>query len=329
VNEHEHIQVDLLLIGRYLAGEAQPEEAIAVDKWREQAVENERTFNEYSRLWAGAAEGQSYSLPDRNRKWEQLKTGLEESNRPAKRRLPLSLKIAAGVLLMVGATMPAWFMLRQPPAGNHQVLSAAGGIRTDTLADKSVITLTANSRLTVHNGFATNSRDVSLNGEGYFSVAPLQGTPFVVNVDKLRIEVLGTSFNIRQDTGTVTVTVNSGAVKLTAAGASLIVAAGRAAVYDKRNDQLSFLATADPNVYAYATGAMYFYNAPMSEVKKVLEKTYNIRIVFENSLLANCRINTEFNHQSLQEVLDVIAASLGIKYRSSGNIVYFSGDECR
>jgi len=329
VNEHEHIQVDLPLIGRYLAGEALPEEAIAVDKWREQAAENEQAFKAYSRLWTGAAAGQPYSPPDRNRKWAQLKTALSESHQPARRRLPAGLKIAAGVLLVVGATILAWLLFPQAPADSQQVLSAAGTLRTDTLADQSVITLTANSRLTIHKGFATKSRNVSLNGEGYFSVAPLQATPFVVMVDRLRIEVLGTSFNIRQDSGAVTVTVSSGSVKLSAAGASLVVASGRAAVYNKRSGQLSYLAAADPNVYAYATRTMYFYNTPMKDVKNVLEKAYNTRIIFENSLLENCRINTEFNHQPLQEVLDVIAASLGIKYKAAGNTVYFSGDECR
>ena len=65
-----------------------------------------------------------------------------------------------------------------------------------TLADGTVVTLNAESRLKYPEEFVGEVREVELLGEAYFNVAK-SGNPFVVNVDSSKIRVYGTQFNVK------------------------------------------------------------------------------------------------------------------------------------
>ncbi|WP_315821368.1 FecR family protein [Paraflavitalea speifideaquila] len=213
-----------------------------------------------------------------------------------------------------------------PPTG---VITAGNSVRTDTLADQSIIILTRNSRLKLAPGFATGNRQVTLEGEGYFSVKHQAGKTFTIAAGELKIEVVGTEFNVNQDTTVITVGVKQGLVKLYAGASNLLVSAGSTGIYNRQTKELKLWDSVVRNNFAYATRELYFYSTPLQDVKQALEAAYGVKIVFENSKLAHCRLNTQFNHQSIQQIMEVIAASLGIHYRIEQQTIYISGDECR
>ncbi|SEA23156.1 FecR family protein [Chitinophaga terrae (ex Kim and Jung 2007)] len=323
------IHVDPSLIGRYLAGEALPEEAIAIDEWRAQHPANQAMFAELALLWQQASPGTPYRAQDLAQAWEQLKPGLEiTTSRRVAPTLASRLKIAASIVMLLGVGLTAYLLLRPGAKERYTVLRSGENVIKDTLQDQSVVTLWHNSRLSVNRRFAQGKREVTLDGEAYFSVAPLAGQPFTIRMDNLEITVLGTAFNVRKDSNTITVSVNEGMVRMRAGSAQIQVSAGATGVYERVSGRLQLQAVIDRNSYAYATRTLYFYNMPMEEVKVALEKSYGISVVFENEKLARCRLNTQFDRQPLQQVLHVIAASLGLQYRFENNIVYFSGNEC-
>ncbi|HVI47151.1 MAG TPA: FecR domain-containing protein [Chitinophaga sp.] len=331
MNQHPEIQVDLSLIGRYLAGEASPEEAFAVDAWRELSAESNVTFETAARLWDEAHPVTAWRPPDSAAEWQQLQGHLEITPLPIRRTLFTPMRIAATVLVLLGAALLAWLLVPHKTATTpaySKVISSGKAVLNDTLPDASVVTLAKNSRLSVSHSFAASSREVLLQGEGYFSVKTQTGQPFTVLAGGVRIVVLGTAFNVKEDSASVTVAVSSGAVKMYKDTASIIVNAGKTGIYTIADQKLRLLDTVNRNSYSYATRSLYFYNMSLGEVKQELEKAYNVHVVLENPLLAQCRLNTQFEEQPLQYVLEVIAASLGIQYRIEQNTVYFFGNEC-
>ena len=64
------------------------------------------------------------------------------------------------------------------------------------LADSTMVILNAESRLTYPTAFTGASREVTLEGEGYFDVTPDKERPFTVKTPSIQVEVLGTSFNV-------------------------------------------------------------------------------------------------------------------------------------
>ncbi len=331
MDQHPNISINEALIGRYLAGESSPEEAIAVDEWLDQSRENRLQFEALVTLWEQASPGNSYQAPDDATAWQQLKAGINLPEKaPTRNLFSRPFTIAAAILVLLGAGLGSYFFLNRttitPPAG---VITAGAYIRTETLPDQSVITLTKNSRLTIAPGFATESRQVTLEGEGYFSVKHQEGNTFTIVAGELKIEVVGTEFNVNEDTADITVGVKQGLVRLSAGAGNLMVPAGATGIYNRQTKELKLWDSVVRNNFAYATRELYFYDTPMRDVKLALEAAYGVKIIFENSKLAQCRLNTQFNHQSMQQIMEVIAASLGIHYRIEQQTIYISGDECR
>lgn len=65
-----------------------------------------------------------------------------------------------------------------------------------TLADGTKVWLNSRSSLKFPTNFQGKSRNVILDGEGFFTVAKNKEVPFIVKTKKYDVKVLGTEFNI-------------------------------------------------------------------------------------------------------------------------------------
>lgn len=84
----------------------------------------------------------------------------------------------------------------QPTAAYNTLLVPYGRRSKVQLEDGTVVQLNAGSRLVYPSSFDKNKREVFLEGEAFFEVAPNAGAPFFVYTSNMETEVLGTSFNI-------------------------------------------------------------------------------------------------------------------------------------
>jgi transmembrane sensor len=121
--------------------------------------------------------------------------------------------MAAGVLLTV-LTWTSW------SHWSRNLSTEIGEQRTLELADSSVVTLNANSRIQWHLG--ETRRDIELSqGEAIFKVAHDTARPFEVHTRAGIIRAVGTQFNVyARENGDTRVSVLEGRVQLTAAVAS-------------------------------------------------------------------------------------------------------------
>ena len=117
-------------------------------------------------------------------------------NQARKRRvLRRCCHVAAAIILLVlgGSVL---FFTSSPPVSEFLVEVQAGNKVQTTLPDHSKVWMNSKSKLVVLNGLQ-KQRQVYLIGEAFFRVAKDKTKPFVVNVNHLQIEVLGTSFNVK------------------------------------------------------------------------------------------------------------------------------------
>ncbi|GAA4308916.1 FecR family protein [Compostibacter hankyongensis] len=320
------IQIDLQLIGKYLAGEASPEEAFSIDVWRGKAPENNELFEVAARLWDEAPGGEIYRRPHQIDEWLKLKEIIEKERKPfIGRRLYTGWKVAAALIVLMGFAI--FFYLMQPHTASvmySERIDAKTMAVKDTLRDSSVVVLFPQSRLRIQDRFAQTGRKVRLEGQGYFSVKRMSDSPFTIYADSIEIIVLGTVFNVKNDVKKVTVSVESGIVKMKKNAKSIVVTAGSSGVFYKSNDRfVLYRDSLDRNSYGYATRSLYFYSTSLAHVKEALENTYGVRVILENKALDSLRINTQFNDRSLDYVLKVISASLDIQYRRKDDTIYF------
>lgn len=84
-----------------------------------------------------------------------------------------------------------------------------------TLEDGSVVYLAQESTLKYPEHFAADNRKVNLQGEAFFDVAKKHQQTFLIETEQVRIEVLGTAFNVRShDDGLFRLSVQRGRVKV-------------------------------------------------------------------------------------------------------------------
>ncbi|KAA0990719.1 DUF4974 domain-containing protein [Dyadobacter aurulentus] len=73
-----------------------------------------------------------------------------------------------------------------------------------------------------------------------------------------------------------------------------------------------------------------FKDTPLHEVLIILEKDYKVRFQFTDLDIRDCRITSRFENKSLEEILDIIAYTLKLEYKSVSGTdkIIIIGDKC-
>ncbi len=333
MSHQQNISISEALLIKYLAGEASPEEALAIDEWIEQTPDNDHLLQQYLQLWSHAGKEGAYIAPDLQRELAKLNIDAHSPKATGKTILLkptifFRVAIAATLLLALGTALLVFLHPRETTKIRSIAISRPDGILHDTLADHSSVVLTPGSRLEYPSSFDGVNRTVQLQGEGYFSVTPDADKPFIVRTGMLGIKVIGTAFNVNATQDSVTVQVDNGAVLFFDSSDSVVIKGGMQGVYYTKTHHFLVTKMESSNDYSYATKVFHFQATRLETVVHALEKAYDVKIILENKKLADCTITTAFNNMPIEYIMEVIAASLSIQYRMDGPTIYLQGNEC-
>jgi transmembrane sensor len=192
------------------------------------------------------------------------------------------------------------------------------------LSDGTKIQINTNSTLTYPNKFKENKRVVTLNGEAYFKVSENKEKPFVINTSNTTIEVLGTSFNVRNTDSSTEINVETGKVSITneLTNQNTIIIKGQTAIVTPGG--LQSFETSNPNFSAWQSGIFTFENTPLKNVISDLQKFYKGNIEIDTSFSYNCNLTADFNNASLEEITNVIKLTCRISVEKSDNIYFIA-----
>jgi transmembrane sensor len=321
------------LITRYLAGEALPEEAMALHEWINESDQNRKRFDEFRKAWQLGEGENNKKSNEKEFVWTNIKRLTSESFLRKKNTSPALtvFRIAALIIITVGV---GWFLYstqkEEQPYSPPIVFRSETSTLERTLPDNSHVILNRFSRLTFNNDFGQYSRQVSLSGECYFDITHQENKDFVVSIGDLQIKVLGTIFNVRYDSlsNTIKTSVSKGLVMMYNQSDSLLVEAGRAGTYHHLNQTFTLAPHFDSNNLSYATKTMVFNDASLIEITSILEATYGVTFRFDDPKLKECRMSSTFHEDSLDFILDVVSTTLNIEYEIKGKVVTISGNGC-
>ena len=71
-----------------------------------------------------------------------------------------------------------------------------------------------------------------------------------------------------------------------------------------------------------------FANTRLEDVIVRLNELYRTTIVLENATLKNCTITTQFNHEDLETVMNILTETLGLKYEKTSSGYLIKGESC-
>jgi ferric-dicitrate binding protein FerR (iron transport regulator) len=304
--------IDALLV-KYLLREATAGEQEAVERWIAAAAENKTYFLQFQAIWETSKAAEQTASVDENAAWQLFQKRIRTQRSKVHSIKQFSwLRVAALVLIIIGAALIGYLQLRQTPV--QQITAhAINTSRSDTLSDGSVITLNKNSALTYPEKFSANTRTVALQGEAFFNVTPDKSKPFVIEAGDVRIRVVGTSFNVRTENGSTEVIVATGVVQVQK-GQSIVELRPEEKVVVRRQDSVLRKVAETGKLYNYYRSREFVCdNTPLWKLVAVLNEAYNANIIIEKEQLRNLPLTTTFPNESLDRILQIIELTFNIQ----------------
>ncbi|CAE7409946.1 sigR [Symbiodinium microadriaticum] len=161
---------------------------------------------------------------------------------------------------------------------------------------------------------------VKLEGEAFFEVEHQPEQPFEVEVSEAQIRVLGTTFNVNDLSRDSTVVfVETGKVLFFNEANEVTLTAGMTGVLNKSTGLITSrkaVIVSEPTFWK--TKTLNFDGTTLGEVVASINRVYGSRVVLANPALANCRITVVFVDEELDQLLGVIAATLGLRIERKG-----------
>lgn len=168
-------------------------------------------------------------------------------------------------------------------------------------------------------------REVFLQGEAYFDVTENDRALFVVNSNRINVEVYGTKFNVKnfsEDFNSDVVLVSgSVAIKNIINKESLILTPGFKGSVDKTNFSITETKINTKIYTSWIDGEVIFRNETFSQILKKLERLYNVTII-DNTInnskeLFNASIDVE--NEDIEMVLEYFNKIYNIEYKIFNN----------
>lgn len=235
-------------------------------------------------------------------------------------------RIAAFLLIpVIGVGLLYWFGLVSKPEGGYAETIAPRGQKSQiVLADGTKVWLNSDTKIKYPGNFATNQRDVYLEGEAFFEVTKNAHHPFVVHTSGLDVRVLGTKFDVKAypDEKNIETSLFEGKINLE--------------TKDQGNDKIIKTEVLPGQSYAYLTtekklvagnfpkdeidgwkkNQLIFKDDTFNNLVRKVERWYDVKIVYDEFLFSDRRLTVELREgERLDRLMQIISLALQVNYK--------------
>jgi len=324
------------LIARYLTGEATRSEMQQLERWMEEAGENKKYFEGIRFAHDKTVASHRIEKFDVDKGWNSLHKKMQAADTQPKKKAKrvffssnLFLRVAAVAVILIGiGTVAYYYGANKVDISEQLSLSAFDSVVCRKMLDNSIVRLNKNAKIIVKKGFGKEHRTVELKGEAFFDVQH-DTLPFIVQTEKAFVKDLGTSFNVKADEGsdTVEIYVQSGVVAFyTQYNPGIIVNEGEKGFYIKSQDNFYKRAVNKANI-AYAR-IFHFDNSRLVDVVTQINSVYGQYITLSLGNIYNCRITVSFENETIENIVNIIAETLGLRVEKVAGGYLLTGEAC-
>jgi transmembrane sensor len=238
----------------------------------------------------------------------------------AKRSLRLGL-MAAGVALIAGLSAVA--LIRPYMAQTPLNLATPVGQRAEhTLADKSIVTLAADSGVSVR--YSRGGRDIALTkGDAVFNVTKDARRPFRVQAGDTQVTAVGTTFEVERVSDAVQVRVFEGVVRVSRNGSEQRLVKGEWLLLASNRAPVSGRLDAD-SYQAWRSDWLDADGLPLKYVIARLNRYTSQSVALHDPALGELKVTGRFKLDRPTESLTMISALLDMQARPEGARVYLT-----
>ena len=213
----------------------------------------------------------------------------------------------------------------------NTLIVPCGGEYNLVLSDGSKVFLNSMSKLIFPIRFTGENREVALEGEAFFEVAKDKFKPFIVSIRGMKVEVLGTSFNIKSyaDDSQSFTTLVEGKVKVSSGNQLADVnylQPNQQAVYDASKSAIVIQEVDASQMVQWTKGRYTFTNQSLDEIMKTLARWYDFSYKFEDESLKSIRFEGGLNkYERIDPILDILGRTGKVKVSVKDKEIIFSG----
>lgn len=246
------------------------------------------------------------------------------------------IRITAAAATVLGMGVAVWQLAN--PGYQQYNNNATAGIEwkliTTQAGENLIIYLPDNSKIFVNGAtkvmypekFDGPIRQIKLvEGEIFVDVAKNEQAPFKVTTGQVNINVLGTSFNVRnyKVEGLTEVAVKSGKIAVSNSGNpdSVLLTPGKRIVISETSGNSLLTETDLRSIDGWTQNEFVFNNVTLGDVFRNLEYKYGLRFEVADTKILNKHIRATFRDKSRWEILDLLSKMLHFKYQVKDSLV--------
>jgi ferric-dicitrate binding protein FerR (iron transport regulator) len=311
----------------YFSDEISEEERNLIQAWRDESPEHENEFRELQKMW------DAYPLLHDMEQFDAFKALRKvyvRIHKKESRKWVLNLQRVAAFLAIPLLIWSGYLTIKKHPISSAvpaevvwQTITTPPGVKSHFyLPDSTSIWLNSSSSASYPLTFAGDFRQVKITGEAFLDVKKDQKHPFVVELGKINIKVLGTRFDvIRYEKENQTdIILESGSISLSqgASGNEKTFAElrpGELASFDKAGNNLMIKAVRTDKYTSWIHGKLVFREDPMSEVVTKLNRWFNVQIEVADPEIYSYIYTATFQNESIDEILELLKISVPIRYQ--------------
>ena len=256
--------------------------------------------------------------------------------------------VAAAAVLILALFFIFEFNNRSRTGLSHPITASTkkGGKSNLILPDGTKVWLNNDTKISYDESFGRKNRNVQLVGEAYFEVTHDAEHPFLVHTQQADIKVLGTVFNVRSypDESVFETSLVTGKVEITIKnknGKKIELVPNEKLTIVNNNEDSVITSASTPSRDAHFSlmqvqplsvqnntvietswinDQLAFYNKPLEDIAKDLERAFNIRVSFRNSDVKKYRFTGIYDNSDLRKIMEIMTLSNPFQY-------HFNGDE--
>lgn len=346
------------MIIRQQRGELSDAELKELKEWYDSSDDNRKVYSDYCVI----LKSQSVSSASHLFKDDEENSWIKIHKRIFRQKIRLYLiPISRYAAVAVIAFLIGYLFLNNPGGISNHIISIEvpmGSKTKITLPDGSNVWLNAGSKLCYSSDFGKTSRNISLNGEGYFSVTKNKKKPFIITSGETRIRVLGTKFDLKAyaDDDLARVTLLEGSLSISSKKENIketIISPNQQAFIQrgsysvkvrsvKAGDYILWTQPIKENIAVVERhidkelpemktpnstmrNTLFFDEEPLSQIVKDLSRAFNVNIeLVDNSIASSIYYGDFRNDESIYDILNVITSSHDIKYEIRDNKILIS-----
>jgi ferric-dicitrate binding protein FerR (iron transport regulator) len=303
----------------------EPEED-SLKNWLKEDQENKTVLDDVKVIYSISGNVPESFVPQKELAWQKVMKRISiKKQQPAIVRF--MLRIAASILLIalgVGGTFYLQNKMDNPSF--TEVYSPYGHKTRVVLPDGSTVWLNGDTKLKYNSDFS-DARNVELTGEALFEVTKNERQLFTVNAEKLRLEVYGTTFNVKAYPEDLIseVALVEGSVGLFRDKQLLRkMVPGEVIAYNSGENKFSTRQGNIGQITSWSADELVIENETFEEVTKYLERWYGVEITLDKSIQLNNRLSFKVKTESLMELLSIISRITPVTYEINGKQVKIS-----